>query len=84
MTPDPAEQDPSRHAESLLDAAGSPIQPEDMTDEVWDYIFLGKELQSETKIPSGLLERMRREFDYWYPFDMRVSPYLAVTVCSLM
>lgn len=44
-----------------------------MTDEVWDYIFLGKELSSSSKIPADHLKQMRREFDYWYPFDMRVS-----------
>lgn len=45
-----------------------------MTDEVWSYIFLGKELQGSSNIPEELLKKMRREFDYWYPFDMRVRP----------
>lgn len=44
-----------------------------MTDEVWDHVFLGKELSISSKIPAELLKRMRQEFDYWYPFDMRVS-----------
>jgi leucyl-tRNA synthetase len=53
------------------------IKPEQMTDEVWDYVFarreLGEEVISESKISKQSLETMRREFEYWYPLDMRVS-----------
>lgn len=53
------------------------IKPEQMTDEVWDYVFARRELSdeiiSETKIPKTALESMRREFEYWYPLDLRVS-----------
>lgn len=53
------------------------IKPEQMTDEVWDYIFARRELNPEilsaSKISERSLESMRREFEYWYPLDLRVS-----------
>lgn len=50
------------------------IRPEDMTPEVWDYIFL-KEAKIPQKSPIGkeALEKMQREFRHWYPVDLRVS-----------
>lgn len=48
------------------------ITPEQMTPEVWDYIFLGGS-QPKTTIPKASLDKMRREFEYWYPLDLRVS-----------
>lgn len=50
------------------------IKPEQMTPAVWDYIFF-----KETPYPksSGIkkehLDAMRREFEFWYPVDLRVS-----------
>lgn len=53
------------------------IRPEQMTDEVWDYIFcrrqLGDEVLSSSKIAEETLASMRREFEYWYPLDIRIS-----------
>eukprot|EP00262_Sarcandra_glabra_P007379 TRINITY_DN20126_c0_g1_i1.p1 TRINITY_DN20126_c0_g1~~TRINITY_DN20126_c0_g1_i1.p1 ORF type:complete len:1097 (+),score=206.89 TRINITY_DN20126_c0_g1_i1:282-3572(+) len=50
----------------------SSVKPEQMTDEVWDFVFgLGSFPKSE--IHSSLLEKMKQEFEYWYPFDLRVS-----------
>ncbi|KAM0223320.1 hypothetical protein ACHAQD_003512 [Fusarium lateritium] len=52
------------------------VSPEQMTDEVWDYVFCRRELSDEilnTKIPKATLESMRREFEYFYPLDVRVS-----------
>ncbi|KAI1002031.1 Leucine--tRNA ligase, cytoplasmic [Podosphaera aphanis] len=53
------------------------IRPEQMTDEVFDYIFARRDLSasilSESKIPEETLHSMRREFEYWYPLDVRVS-----------
>ncbi|GMH38163.1 hypothetical protein BSKO_06047 [Bryopsis sp. KO-2023] len=49
------------------------VNPEDLTDEVWDYVFCDGALPAETKIPIEKLEAMHREFEYWYPFDIRVS-----------
>ncbi|GLJ16023.1 hypothetical protein SUGI_0265820 [Cryptomeria japonica] len=55
----------------------SVIKAEQMTDEVWDYIFReGPFPQSE--IPSDLLKCMKKEFEYWYPFDLRVSANAAI------
>lgn len=45
------------------------IPIEDLTDEVWDYIFdIKEDCQNSEKY-----EKMRNEFKYWYPCDMRVS-----------
>jgi len=53
------------------------IEPEALTRGVFDYIFYGKgETQlicQATDIPADILEAMRNEFLYWYPFDLRVS-----------
>ena len=53
------------------------IKAEQLTNEVFDYIFLGmgnpEDLAEESGIAAGLLKEMRREFTYWYPVDLRVS-----------
>lgn len=48
------------------------VTAEQMTDEVWDYVFARKDNVS-TDISKAALETMRREFEYWYPLDLRVS-----------
>lgn len=45
------------------------IQPSQMTDDVWDYIFCRTETV-DSDIPQATLEAMRREFSYWYPLDV--------------
>lgn len=49
------------------------IKAEQMTPEVWDYIFFKKAKKPKTSIPASALERMRKEFEYWYPMDLRCS-----------
>ncbi|PLN84120.1 leucyl-tRNA synthetase [Aspergillus taichungensis] len=53
------------------------IKADQMTDEVWDYVFTRRELSDELVAKSGIskdsLLKMRREFEYWYPLDVRVS-----------
>ncbi|CAM9703322.1 unnamed protein product, partial [Chrysoparadoxa australica] len=49
------------------------MQAESFNDEVWDYIFLRGAMPSGNGIDATMLERMRTEFEYWYPMDMRVS-----------
>jgi leucyl-tRNA synthetase len=53
------------------------ITADQMTDEVWDYIFTRREISDELVSKSGInkdaLLKMRREFEYWYPLDVRVS-----------
>ena len=47
-----------------------------MTPEIWDYIFFkdAKLPSPKTcKISKQSLELMRREFQYWYPVDLRCS-----------
>lgn len=48
------------------------ITPEQMTDEVWDYIFT-RTKDVKTDIPKETLDVMQREFEYWYPLDFRCS-----------
>jgi leucyl-tRNA synthetase len=53
------------------------IKPEALTPEIFDYIFYGKggedALSKTSGISAELLKKMRAEFLYWYPFDLRVS-----------
>ncbi|CAB4062284.1 LARS [Lepeophtheirus salmonis] len=50
------------------------IKPEEMTPEVWDYIFFKKaSYPKNSKISKESLEKMKGEFEYWYPVDLRVS-----------
>ncbi|XP_034473062.1 leucine--tRNA ligase, cytoplasmic [Drosophila innubila] len=50
------------------------IKPADMTPEIWDYIFFKETpLPKKSTIKPEHLAVMRREFEYWYPMDLRVS-----------
>jgi leucyl-tRNA synthetase len=53
------------------------IQPTRLTNEVFDYIFLGigdpEELAKEAKLDAAVLEEMHDEFMYFYPLDSRHS-----------
>lgn len=53
------------------------IKAENLGDAFFDYIFLGKgdveTVARESGIRPELLEKMRSEFEYWYPFDFRNS-----------
>ncbi|RTG89779.1 leucyl-tRNA synthetase, partial [Schistosoma bovis] len=56
------------------------IWPEHMTPEVWDYIFLGignpedlVETKSHSSLSVPILKRLRQEFLFWYPVDLRMS-----------
>ncbi|KAK0084718.1 hypothetical protein PV325_006527 [Microctonus aethiopoides] len=49
------------------------IKAEQMTPAVWDYIFFKNAKFPKTTIKKDALERLRREFQYWYPVDVRVS-----------
>lgn len=41
------------------------IRPEQLNRKIWDYIFLGGDIPSETDIPHEALRTLRREFLYW-------------------
>ncbi|EHP89100.1 leucine--tRNA ligase [Methanotorris formicicus] len=53
------------------------IKPEQLTEKLFDYVFLGKgnveEIEKETELPKDLIKEMRKEFLYWYPLDWRCS-----------
>ncbi|TFY79564.1 hypothetical protein EWM64_g4448, partial [Hericium alpestre] len=49
------------------------IAPEQMTDEVWDYIFTNGEWPDSAPLPKEKADEMKRQFDYFYPFDVRSS-----------
>ncbi|KAL6960297.1 leucine--tRNA ligase [Sarracenia purpurea var. burkii] len=51
----------------------SSVKSEQLTDEVWDFLFCGGPSPKSTEIPLSLLNKMKQEFEYWYPFDLRVS-----------
>lgn len=55
--------------------ADSPIgiRPEQMTKEVWDYIFFKKAPFPKTTIPKEKLDLLKKEFEFWYPVDLRAS-----------
>uniref|UniRef100_A0A5S6QSV5 leucine--tRNA ligase n=1 Tax=Trichuris muris TaxID=70415 RepID=A0A5S6QSV5_TRIMR len=51
------------------------IRPEEMHPRVWDYVFYGNVDYAElgTGVEKWKLDKLRREFEYWYPVDLRVS-----------
>ncbi|KAJ9295967.1 hypothetical protein DTO271G3_5542 [Paecilomyces variotii] len=53
------------------------IKLEQMSDKAWDCVFtnipISDSLIRETGISKESFQKMRREFEYWYPLDMRVS-----------
>jgi len=49
------------------------IKPEQLTDDVFNYIFLNSPYPASTDIPEETLKQLRREFEYWYPLNLRVS-----------
>ncbi|XP_071786614.1 leucine--tRNA ligase, cytoplasmic-like [Asterias amurensis] len=63
--------------DGVFDGSGtSPlaIKPENLTPEVWDYIFHSKShFPKSSKIPRSSLDKLRQEFQYWYGVNLRVS-----------
>ena len=50
------------------------VKAEQLTDAVFSYVFLpGAEFPADCGIARETLDRMRAEFEFWYPFDLRVS-----------
>ncbi|XP_076359544.1 leucyl-tRNA synthetase isoform X1 [Tachypleus tridentatus] len=49
------------------------IRGEDMTPEVWDYIFFKDAPKPSCKISGEVLDKMKQEFQFWYPVDLRCS-----------
>ncbi|XP_010458258.1 PREDICTED: leucine--tRNA ligase, cytoplasmic [Camelina sativa] len=59
--------------EDMYKGSKSLIQPQQMNDEVWEYLFCDGPYPKSSDIPSAVLSKMKQEFDYWYPLDLRVS-----------
>lgn len=57
----------------------APIKAEQLTSEVFDYVFLGngnvEEIAEKTGIKTEVIEKMRNEFLYFYPLDSRHSAH---------
>eukprot|EP01029_Cantina_marsupialis_P029100 TRINITY_DN779796_c0_g1_i1.p1 TRINITY_DN779796_c0_g1~~TRINITY_DN779796_c0_g1_i1.p1 ORF type:complete len:2023 (-),score=836.43 TRINITY_DN779796_c0_g1_i1:182-6250(-) len=51
--------------------AGKPAEA--FTDAVFDYVFMKGEYPTECGIPQEILAEMKKEFNFWYPMDVRVS-----------
>jgi len=49
------------------------IAVEELNDDVWNYIFCKGSYPEGCKIRQQDLDKMRSEFEFWYPFDLRVS-----------
>jgi leucyl-tRNA synthetase len=53
------------------------LQPAQLTDEVFDYVFLGigkaTEIAKKAKLDAKIIEEMHSEFMYFYPLDSRHS-----------
>jgi len=68
----------SRHINKLREEGK--LDPEKLTPEFFDYLFLEdfneekeKELSKKTEIPAEVIHEMKKEFEYWYPLDWRCS-----------
>lgn len=49
------------------------IRADQMTDEVWDYIFKLGPYPANCGVSRETLDKLKREFDYFYPLDVRAS-----------
>lgn len=49
------------------------ISPELVDDTLFDYVLLGKGDKKKLNIDQKLADKMREEFNYWYPVDFRNS-----------
>lgn len=48
------------------------IKAEELNDDFFDYVFLHQDKKDLT-IDIAKLNQLRKEFEYWYPMDLRVS-----------
>ncbi|KAI7864072.1 leucyl-tRNA synthetase [Spinellus fusiger] len=49
------------------------IRSDQMSDQVWDYIFKLDSFPKDTDISQTTLDKLRREYEYFYPLDIRAS-----------
>ncbi|MBR6204159.1 MAG: leucine--tRNA ligase [Candidatus Methanomethylophilaceae archaeon] len=60
------------------------LRPEQMTEGFFDYAILGKgdarKVSESTGVPEDLLERIRKDVQYWYPLDINLGGKEHMTV----
>ncbi|KAH9929466.1 leucine-tRNA ligase [Fomitopsis serialis] len=49
------------------------IAPEQMTDEVWEYLYRNGPWPDPAPVEKEKIDIMKREYDYFYPFEVRSS-----------
>lgn len=49
------------------------VTPDQLTDEVWEYVFCNGPWPSSAPLPREKADVLKREFEYFYPFDIRSS-----------
>lgn len=49
------------------------ITPADMTDEAWEYVLGSGSFPMSSSIPQDKFDELKREFQYFYPMDVRSS-----------
>ncbi|KAF8920816.1 hypothetical protein CPB85DRAFT_1211532 [Mucidula mucida] len=49
------------------------ITPDQMIDEVWEYIFCNGPWPANATIPQEKVDALKHEYEYFYPFDIRSS-----------
>jgi leucyl-tRNA synthetase len=49
------------------------ITPEQMTDEIWEYIFCKGPFPDPSPISREKVDALKYEYEYFYPFDIRSS-----------
>lgn len=60
--------------QGTLTGKTSKIDAKQLTNQVWDYIFLkDAALPSDSALDEATLKKLRNEFNYWYPVDLRAS-----------
>ncbi|KAJ7026734.1 hypothetical protein C8F04DRAFT_104879 [Mycena alexandri] len=63
------------HENSIDGAKPGPlgITPDQMTDEIWEYIFCNGPFPSPSPLPQEKADALKHEFNYFYPMDIRSS-----------
>ncbi|KAG6860497.1 hypothetical protein C0995_010483 [Termitomyces sp. Mi166 len=63
------------HENSLDGSKPGPlgITPDQMTDEIWEYIFCGGPFPSSSPLAREKADALKHEYSYFYPFDIRSS-----------
>ncbi|MFO7965304.1 MAG: hypothetical protein R6U50_15375, partial [Desulfobacterales bacterium] len=50
------------------------VQAQHMTEEFFDYVYLGRgdieEVSEITGLKEEIIEQVRRDFEYWYPLNL--------------